>query len=217
MAASSCTHDMVDPCISNGSYVYAYYIGDLEANFVHMETDYIGLPSSYFIDVNIKRDGIHRVYQDSHGQDSVVFHNLSVKNNDVSYPYKYTNKIPNQYFYQNFTSLEIVSDQDYDESHRAGESLLDIAYYLAVSCNEYVKNGYPYDRSWAPRNAWRMRADSVSADNMKMLFYTTRYIMEIHFPTPPTLSKVHNFTITLVADDGTKYVLPVAATFDEEQ
>lgn len=190
-----------------------YYIGDLEANFVQKETV---LPSKYFVDINIKRDGIHYVCQASHGQDSVLFHNLSEKNNDLSYPYKYTNKIPNQYFYQNFTAIEIVSDQDYDESHKAGESLLDVVYYFAGSCNEYVKNGYPYDRSWTPCNAWNMRADSVSADNMKMLFYTTSFIMEIYFPTPPTLSKVHNFTITLVADDGTKYVLPVAATFDEE-
>lgn len=214
---SSCIHES-DSFEANGSFVAGYAINDLNAEFVDREEYYTnsfpGILSNYRIIVHTKPDA-HIVWHDSQGQDSILYHNISVKNNDVGYPLKYTYRFPNICFFQNFTSIELTSDQDYDEIHKAGESLLDIVYYQASSCLNFIESDYKIEEQY---QRVIVEGDSLTTRDMKLLRWGSNlWLFELNFPTPPTLSKVHNFTITLVADDGTKYVLPVAATFDEEQ
>ncbi|MBQ7575891.1 MAG: hypothetical protein IJT26_05080 [Bacteroidales bacterium] len=213
---SSCVQEP-DLYEARGSFVAGYSVGNLDAEFVNREetnTDYPEKLSNYKIIVHTK-PGAHIAWHNSQGQDSILFRNISVKNSDTRYPLKYTYRFPNICFFQNFTSIELASDHDYDEMHKAGESLLDIVYYLASSCLNFIESDYKKEE---PYQRVLVEGDSLTTRDMTLLRWgVNSWLFELNFPTPPTLSKVHNFTITLVADDGTKYVLPVAATFDEEQ
>lgn len=200
---------------SHGSFVAGYSIGDLEAEFVNREdsarADYPGKTSNYRIIVHTKPGG-HVVWQNSHGQDSIKYHSLSVKNKDLSYPLKHTSVSANICFYQNFKGMELTSNQDYDERHKAGESLLDIVYYRASSCLNFIEGNY---KPGPPYKGILVAGDSVSSREMTLLCWGSHFwLFELNFPIPPTLSKRHDFTVALVADDDTKYVLPVSAMFD---
>lgn len=212
---SSCVHDslLVE---TRGSFVAGYVIGDLEAVFSSEERgntiSYPGRLSNYKIIIECKK-GARYIWQDSQGQDSILYHNLSVKNNDVAYPNKYTSKFPNLCFYHNFTDIEVTSNQDYDEQHKAGTSLLDLVYFYTSSCQRYIESNY--EESGFHYNNVLLKGDSLTPSHLKLLRCGGgTYFFEINFPIPPTLSKTHLFTVTITADDGTRYVLPVEATFE---
>lgn len=55
---------------------------------------------------------------------------------------------PSVFGAQDFQQVSITSDADFDESHRAGESLGDIARFLSVSPIKYIQSGYKAEYDW---------------------------------------------------------------------
>lgn len=77
-------------------------------------------------------------------KDSVAFRKLSEKYGDTSFNSKlvpFTNKVIGD----EFTSIEITSDKDFDAKHKKGDSLADLVTMEATSPRKFILNGYKED------------------------------------------------------------------------
>ncbi len=117
-----------------------------------------------------------------------------------------------------FTSIDIVSDADFDEDHRAGESLADITGFWCVSYRPYIDSNYTLDvpnTNLGKVSTIRESLTYITPGN-KLSLLEARYsnMVTLFFQSLPTLSKSHTFTVTMTADDGRVFEDSIQMTFE---
>ncbi len=134
------------------------------------------------------------------------------------------------HFYKDFEKLEIYCNEDFDERHPAGTSLLDIVHYATNSPSRLLDSGYKtkfdkdalneenypfakgtfhlFDSNWSFINIWK-KGDNVQSSDLKILssFY-------IAFDKLPTVSGPKDIIITMIAEDGEAYRFEKNLTFE---
>lgn len=76
-----------------------------------------------------------------------IFRSLCQKHGDISKSpvgcfSKFSHQLNFDFFYQDFTAIEVTCEEDFDSSHPAGASLLDIIHYATDTPNRVLKNNY---------------------------------------------------------------------------
>lgn len=113
------------------------------------------------------------------------------------------------------TTIDLVSDSDFDERHKAGASLADITFLAGASPYDYIQSGYTKTFDW--KNAppfyeqnqlyiWYgsndsplyMRLSEIDSRDLTLL----NPIFFLTFESQPTLSKSHKFTLTVTDKKG---------------
>ena len=137
------------------------------------------------------------------------------------------------YFVKDFVSLEVTSDQDFDEQHPAGTSLLDILHFGTNTPYRVLRNNYQ----------WKFDTDVLIVDivpdgvvapaefeafRKKQLFNTYKCGKDVR-PEDMTILGFHvlsfdklpepvgprNIHIRMTADDGTVYEFDTVLTFEK--
>ncbi len=133
----------------------------------------------------------------------------------------------NKAIFNTFVKLDIVSDSDFDELHKAGVSLSDIVRFVGMSAADYIRGGCTemYDWEMAP----------VIYETVKWSNYQTGYapveallsaigegdlvlidpLFFLYFEQRPTLSKIHNLTLTVTDNTGKTLTATWQQTFRE--
>ena len=120
----------------------------------------------------------------------------------------------NKAIFNTFVKMDIVSDSDFDEGHKAGASLSDIVRFVGMSASDYIGSGCTeaYDWKTVPdifdAVGWKnhqfgyspveMLLSEVGEDDLKLIspmFY-------LNFEKQPTLSRMHNLTLTVTDNKG---------------
>ena len=174
---------------------------------------------------------------DSKGEEKRIFDSLCVKHNDLSYnkEIRYIMALPNQYLACDFTSINVTSDADFDDVHPMGSSLNDIFRFMSWSPYRYILDGYIYYEEEAKKVSdtfkdfygeyWfdhekeegfkypvdKMACD-IDPDDMTLLGEISICVLKAE--SNPTISKQHNLTITLTADNGKTYSTTLFAEFE---
>lgn len=128
-----------------------------------------------------------------------------------------------------FVKIDLVSNSDFDQTHRAGTSLGDIAYFVGGSAQQFVKCKYADDCRfrWGVDNPeshkkiagvglWYhygysplyIKLQDISGECLKLSSDT----FGISFASMPTLSQKHTFTLTVTDCNGKE----VKVSFDWE-
>ncbi len=114
-----------------------------------------------------------------------------------------------------FMAIELVSNNDYDEGHKAGSSLADIVYLAGASPCDFIRSRYlssfdwnlapefyAENRSFASYHAKYapvyLRLSEIDGNDLMLL--DPRFFLE--FSAPPTLSTTHKFTLTITDNKG---------------
>lgn len=165
-------------------------------------------------------------------------HNDNTYNREFNYTADY---LPNRFQDRDFISIEITSDQDYNETHPAGTSLNDIFYFASSSPAKYIARGYktPYDwsNSQSLPEYFSHYLDNVSFSNSTISGYEPVYgfaadlertdlillggterkqepvLATLTPANEPVHNKTHNIKITLADTNENKLVANVKITF----
>lgn len=95
--------------------------------------------------------------------------------------------------------IELVSDADFDKEHPAGVSLMDDVKLISYVYGDIV--GKPISLKQI-NEAYKIKEYS-NYTQQEMLVIGSE--LDLRFNSWPTLSKVHNFTVTITFDDGEVY------------
>ncbi|GHU86400.1 hypothetical protein FACS1894153_3400 [Bacteroidia bacterium] len=202
--------------------------------------------------VNNKENTIAIVYTNIEEQCSMfskkekkmLYDSLCIKNNDMSYnktvlsPYK-THQWVSQYYaiIPNIINIDIKSEQDFDDTHIAGESLNDIIEILSYSPREYIDKNYQYLYKWNENSLDTMFYNSCFGDNtvspvhctlseleletlnliggwLRNSYKVSHTIAYLYFTQASTLSKTHNLTVTITLSDGRVFEKSIEKTFN---
>jgi len=190
----------------NGPYVQCYYDGELALTVNSDPTG--GLPY-LSAGVNLNSDVPVTEYYNG----SQTYCDLCQKHSDTLFDgedFYYSNPAK-LCFAHDLVSINFVSDSDYDASHPAGASLLDIMNYSATSLTRWIKKGYPMDSYQADCYILDKNAATLEPEDLSMLCYFN--LFQLQFLTAPTTSGAHNFTLTITCDDGTVKTLSARVAF----
>ena len=125
---------------------------------------------------------------------------IAERNGDMSYnrPADYDWDFRMAYA-DNFRSLHLTSDTDWDETHPAGTPLDDLIRIEASSYAAYILNGYQGDE----KNIIAKRLDQIAPDELQVVhfhgFYTNP---DFYFLTDPVTHGPHTLTLTITTTDG---------------
>ncbi len=108
-----------------------------------------------------------------------------------------------------FLSIDVVSDSDYDESHVAGTSLADITLFYGGTLKPFIDSGYAPTGRHTNYSSVESLLTDLTPDQLTLL----HSLMYLKFVSLPTLSKTHNFTVTMTADDGRIFSDTIEITF----
>lgn len=151
-----------------------------------------------------------------HGNDCISYHNYNNKAQYSVYAEKFgdtsynrvedyiNHAFPSQCEVLSFivTSIDIVSDAAWDESHGTGTSL---AQYFSVkfrSIAQFIDSGYDFELiEYCNNHLYDIPLNELQEDDMRLVL-ANRPSFEIYATTPPTIDKHHRLTITLTLDDG---------------
>ncbi len=117
-----------------------------------------------------------------------------------------------------FEKVELISDSDFDEQHKAGSSLTDIVWFAGASYYDFIADGYKNDYSWkdaqtpafySDHNAHSLyykkgfapvygRLSELDANDLRLLAPT----FYLEFKSRPTMSRTHNLTLTVTDNKG---------------
>jgi len=166
-----------------------------------------------------------------------AYDRLCEKHNDMSYNRKITIRganptPPNEFLYADLLSIEVSSDNDFDDIHPAGTSLNDLVMFLAVSPKKYIDSGYKNIYNWkkgnhepatdryfysyydqfadtdknVPYHPVEKMVSDLNTEDLILLgngVYSVDWILFLlRFNTLPTENKTHNITVTLTTDEG---------------
>jgi hypothetical protein len=138
---------------------------------------------------------------------------LCEKHNDMTFNrevYIYPGGYAPGSFGVDFTSIDIVSNADFDAGHLAGSSLGDIVMFDGRSYKQYIDSGYD-DTLLDDCRIWELVSELTPAQ-LTLLEYQDGPTLWIQ--TAPTLSKTHMFTVTMTADDGRVFSDTIEMTFE---
>ena len=126
-----------------------------------------------------------------------------------------------------FRKIDLVSDSDFDEQHKAGASLADIVRFAGASPYDFIARGYKNPYAWGktdpdfyknhkiyyeygydPVYERLSEIDPKKFELIDPLFY-------IEFEKLPSQSKTHNLTLTVTDDKGKTLTATWQQTFGE--
>ncbi len=176
---------------------------------------------------------------DSKGEAKLTFDSLARIHNDLKYNKVRTFIIEPLWgycFYYDIASIDVVSDDDFDNQHLKGSSLNDIIHFVSFSFKEYINRGYvkktnfftEYKKvldkykinSYVPSvfiqeddvlNIIDKKLSEIGTNEMVML--PLEHHGSLVFDTKPTLSKTHHLTITIHFRNGETYTGKVIKEF----
>ena len=124
---------------------------------------------------------------------------------------------PGSFSSTDFVKLEVISLEDFDETHPAGTSLLDLLYYATTTPNRVLRSGQLKfdsdvlvdDKGTQLFNTFKKGTD-VRGEDMTIInfFY-------LSFDKLPEPAGPRNITVRLTADDGEVYEFETLLTFDK--
>ncbi|MDR2891206.1 MAG: hypothetical protein LBV18_06400 [Alistipes sp.] len=190
---------------------------------------------------NVNKGTIVGDFQDA-GEKKEIYDALCEKYGDMSFEREDLTNHVISFQAESFVSVEIVSDEDFDEAHPKGSSLNDLILFDSASSKPYIDSGYE-KCDWGnddvfvfgfggPRRPYypvRKKVSELMKDDLELLFAGSSclYLGDgipkfgqcsafgfFHFEKSPTLSKVHNVTVTMTADDGRVFSDTVQMTFE---
>ena len=126
--------------------------------------------------------------------DPQEFERLAIRNGDVGYNrwlefWEYPSA-----FADNFQTMHITSNADWDEEHPAGTLLDDILWAEFWSYADYIRSGYETGGG----NNVQMLVEDLKADDMQMI----RDYVIIYFTKTPTIDPIHTLTVEWTTVEG---------------
>lgn len=117
-----------------------------------------------------------------------------------------------------FTEVDLFCDRDFDERHKAGASLGDIAFIAGVSPYRYVKSGYTQTYDWRNECPDAFAANALPLNYISPNFPVYRRLSEIDgedlalmertfyllFETQPASGGLYGMTLTATDEKGRK-------------
>ena len=170
------------------------------------------------------------------------YESLCRKHNDLSYNQKIS--VINGYDFtaqtfisEDFDSIKVTSDKDYDEKHPAGESLNDLCRFVAFSPYKFISSGYKDYYNYSKDNVsktlakftryWRISEgqkltchpidkmlSDVTAEDLILLGYDNPYpLFWLHFERKPIVLGGHLVTVEVRTDEGKIYTATITMNF----
>lgn len=170
------------------------------------------------------------------------YESLCRKHNDLSYNQKIS--VINGYDFtaqtfisEDFDSIKVTSDKDYDEKHTAGESLNDLCRFVAFSPYKFISSGYKDYYNYSKDNVSKTLAklagylgisegqkltchpidkmlSDVTAKDLILLGYDNPYpLFRLHFESKPVVSGEHQITVEVRTDEGKIYTATITMNF----
>ena len=170
------------------------------------------------------------------------YESLCRKHNDLSYNQKIS--VINGYDFtaqtfisEDFDSIKVTSDKDYDEKHPAGESLNDLCRFVAFSPYKFISSGYKDYYNYSKDNVsktlakftryWRISEgqkltchpidkmlSDVTAEDLILLGYDNPYpLFWLHFERKPIVLGEHLVTVEVRTDEGKIYTATITMNF----
>lgn len=114
-----------------------------------------------------------------------------------------------------FTSIDIVSNADFDDEHPAGSSLGNIVAFRSLSLKPFIDSNYTIEGD-TPERYTVIQGLLFELTPEQLVLLGRRYgdLATLSFEKEPTLSKTHTFTVTMTADDGRVFKDTVEMTFE---
>lgn len=161
--------------------------------------------------------------------DRTAINQLAAKHNDTSYNRKIAyvgggnwTEEGHAGWKQDFVRIDIVSNADYDETHKAGVLLNDIVRLCSSSAYPYIMSGYTKTYDWRITK-YAARPECHLIDGLLSEICPEDLIMagwegstvyaELYFVEQPTLSKQHRLTIEMESDEGELFTASLDLTF----
>lgn len=182
-------------------------------------------------DCNVLQIGISDTYYASIADDDrTVINQLAEKHNDTSYNKKIAYMEGANWtvegctgWKQDFVRIDILSDADYDETHKAGTLLNDIVRLCSATPYPYIMSGYTKTFDWSTTE-YTARPECHLIDGLLSELRPEDLIMagwpsstcyaELRFVKQPTLSKQHRFSLEMESDDGHVYRSSLKVEFE---
>lgn len=209
LMCAGCATELIPGVYITGPYIQNYYDGELSVYVNQGPT--AGLPM-VSVGVNLNGDVPVTVYG-RNSNDTEKYYELCEKHSDMSFngDDRYFDNPAKRCFAHDLASIELVSDSDFDASHPAGSSLLDIMNYSASSLTRWIRNGYRMSSFVDDCFVLDKKADTLERDDLSLLCYFN--LFQLEFTSVPSISRTHKLTLTLVYDDGTVKTLSAKVTF----
>lgn len=142
------------------------------------------------------------------------FKELSEKYNDLQYNQRILEPWGYEALADEFMSIDVVSDRDWDAEHPAGTSLANIITFLSSSPYRFIQSSYTDAYDWvnAPEEyinlrlgngpgSWPIEKPLNELTREDLILTAPQFIL--HFDSLPASEQEHNLTITLRSDEKT--------------
>jgi hypothetical protein len=190
-------------------------------------------------------EGVWLCEWDSKDAKKKMYDSLCVLHNDMSYNKKRDYIAGPNWgvnYKGDFTSIDMVSNADFDEQHPANSSLNDIVRFMSISLYPYILSGYKDTFDWErnlPENFKCEKRLSEQANNHEascyhpvdkrlseiilsdlvlvdlMSFYKTGALIGfLVFEKQPTIAKEHELTVTIKVSDGRVFTPSITKVFE---
>ncbi|MFI3285867.1 MAG: hypothetical protein R3Y08_04360 [Rikenellaceae bacterium] len=167
--------------------------------------------------INLKSDGSNKItlypnYDSSvsflsTGEDKVLYKSICELSGDTSYNSDISlimDIMTVSCTYPDVSSINVISDSDFDEQHPAGSSLNDCINITFTCAYQYIQSGYN-----TQANQETKLLSEVTATE---LLLNTNF-REFEFATNPTISDVHTITFSLTTENGNVFEDSVECSF----
>ncbi len=165
------------------------------------------------------RDSFKTYTWKSKGKDKLIFDSLSRIHNDMAYN-KERSYIEEPHwghcFYYDIASIDVVSEEDFDNNHPKGSSLKDVIRFHFSSLKKFIVAGYPEDDNNNPKagKSNDKKLSEIGTNEMAILKSVFgQFLGYFIFDTTPTLSKTHHLTFTFHYTNGETYTAKVVKEF----
>ncbi len=157
--------------------------------------------------LSIGEEGLKRVpspdIQTAGDQARERYLQIAERNGDMTYNRPAYYEWPNRYaLADNFQSLSVTSDKNWDADHPAGTPLDDIMEFCAWSYAQFIHSQY-YGNEY---NSVRGRLDQLNADQMQILDYELYIYLpdlpKIRCLRAPSTEEPHTLTLTITTTAG---------------
>ncbi|GHU87238.1 hypothetical protein FACS1894153_4750 [Bacteroidia bacterium] len=238
------------------SYVYSYNsYNDIELKNIDstnfLNESFVGLEEIFLKNIDsvnvvaIVATNIKEICNmHSKGKQAIIYDSLCVLHKDMSYNRKERSLDSPIWSGAHFAlspdlaNINIISDMDFDEFHKAGDKLNDIINLLSFSTAPFIRSGYVSlyhaDTSnseyyyYAILSLSRNRAfpikkslSEITISDMELMGGGFNWYLEhntpiayLFFTQEPTISKTHNLTVTITLSDGRFFEKNIEKTFN---
>lgn len=163
---------------------------------------------------------------ESEGEDAVIYQQLCEKYGDIDYNGTLLRMVDETEIVDNYSvdympkSITVISDSDFNEDYKAGDVLNDIIEISYLDIDNFIKSGYTKNSNGRDSISFlTIVLNDLKLDDMDLLFYTGSAgggLPYFTFPTQPTLSRIHTFTLTLESDNEEPLIREITIDFDQE-